>query len=88
MRLDSSGLCAARATDCALTETHTHSEKQRVPSWTDRVLYLGMRDESVRSVEQYQSHPEVTMSDHKPVSAMLHVSVRCFVSPSLSLDGC
>ncbi|TNY22252.1 Endonuclease/exonuclease/phosphatase [Rhodotorula diobovata] len=57
------------------TQNYDTSEKQRVPSWTDRVLYLGMRDESVRSVEQYQSHPEVTMSDHKPVSAMLHVSV-------------
>ncbi|GAA5845905.1 hypothetical protein JCM9279_002419 [Rhodotorula babjevae] len=57
------------------THNYDTSEKQRVPSWTDRILYMGMRDDAVRAVERYTSHPEVVMSDHKPVSAMLSLSV-------------
>ncbi|GJN94692.1 hypothetical protein Rhopal_007783-T1 [Rhodotorula paludigena] len=58
------------------TQIYDTSEKQRVPSWTDRILYLGMRRDSVRVLDNtYTSHPNVTMSDHKPVSAMLAVSV-------------
>ncbi|GAA5911997.1 hypothetical protein JCM8208_006453 [Rhodotorula glutinis] len=57
------------------TDKYDTSEKQRVPSWTDRILYMGMRDDAVRTVERYTSHPEVVMSDHKPVSAMLSLSV-------------
>ncbi|KPV72858.1 uncharacterized protein RHOBADRAFT_66874 [Rhodotorula graminis WP1] len=57
------------------THNYDTSEKQRVPSWTDRILYMGLRDDAVRAVERYTSHPEVVMSDHKPVSAMLSLSV-------------
>ncbi|BGP44054.1 hypothetical protein JCM10449v2_008111 [Rhodotorula kratochvilovae] len=57
------------------TQDYDTSEKQRVPSWTDRILYLAMRDDSVLGVERYASHPEITMSDHKPVSALFTLSV-------------
>ncbi|GAA6050694.1 hypothetical protein NBRC10513_004222 [Rhodotorula toruloides] len=56
------------------TDSYDTSEKQRVPSWTDRILYLSTRAAAVQ-VERYTSHPDVVMSDHKPVSAMLRLSV-------------
>ncbi|BGO96216.1 hypothetical protein JCM10020v2_007953 [Rhodotorula toruloides] len=56
------------------TDTYDTSEKQRVPSWTDRILYLSTRAAAVR-VARYLSHPEVVLSDHKPVSATLQLSV-------------
>ncbi|GAA6054854.1 hypothetical protein JCM3770_004109 [Rhodotorula araucariae] len=57
------------------TQDYDTSEKQRVPSWTDRILHLAMREDSVRRVEHYTSHPAVTLSDHKPVSALFTLSV-------------
>ncbi|BGP28134.1 hypothetical protein JCM10295v2_007121 [Rhodotorula toruloides] len=56
------------------TDSYDTSEKQRVPSWTDRILHLSTRTAAV-SVERYTSHPEVVISDHKPISAMLRVPV-------------
>ncbi|BGP35956.1 hypothetical protein JCM10296v2_007808 [Rhodotorula toruloides] len=56
------------------TDSYDTSEKQRVPSWTDRILCLSTRAAALQ-VERYSSHPEVVMSDHKPVSATLQLSV-------------
>ncbi|KAK7680399.1 hypothetical protein QCA50_016639 [Cerrena zonata] len=51
-------------------------DMKRKPAWTDRVLYMSS---PVAQVEQlsYSSHPEITMSDHKPVSAdfIVHVPI-------------
>ena len=53
------------------------SEKRRVPAWTDRVLWLRhAADEAIEvrvSCEAYESVPEVTTSDHKPVVGTLSV---------------
>ncbi|KAI0074264.1 DNase I-like protein [Panus rudis PR-1116 ss-1] len=47
---------------------------KRKPAWTDRVLYMCS---SVAAVQQtsYASHPSITMSDHKPVSADCDVRI-------------
>ncbi|KAG4090197.1 DNase I-like protein [Neocallimastix lanati (nom. inval.)] len=46
------------------------SEKQRIPSWCDRILYRG-------TVQQlnYQRH-ECTASDHRPVSSSFRISIK------------
>ncbi|GAA6062981.1 hypothetical protein JCM10212_005804 [Sporobolomyces blumeae] len=56
------------------TSVYDTSEKQRVPSWTDRILWLSLERSKV-SAENYQSHPECSFSDHKPVSAILNLPV-------------
>ncbi|GAA6016682.1 hypothetical protein JCM10207_000146 [Rhodosporidiobolus poonsookiae] len=56
------------------TQVYDTSEKQRVPSWTDRVLWLSIHENTVRC-EKYSSHPEIVISDHKPVSALLKLPV-------------
>ncbi|SGY38778.1 BQ5605_C003g02070 [Microbotryum silenes-dioicae] len=60
------------------TLTYDTSEKQRTPSWTDRIMWLSIKNEGVKCLE-YKSCPEVTMSDHKPVTAMLQVEVSTVV---------
>ncbi|CAE6438630.1 unnamed protein product [Rhizoctonia solani] len=52
-------------------EGHYWDAKRR-PAWTDRVLYLTSRgkETTVRLVkDSYKSHPTISLSDHKPVSA-------------------
>lgn len=57
-----------------LTDTDL-SEKQRTPSWTDRILWLSVHDGAVKSLK-YTSHPEITLSDHKPVSSVFSLQVK------------
>ncbi|KAJ2039687.1 Inositol-1,4,5-trisphosphate 5-phosphatase 1 [Coemansia sp. S2] len=52
------------------TSTYDTSEKMRVPSWTDRIMYSG---NNVRVLEYYRD--EITFSDHKPVLAMIEFDV-------------
>ena len=63
-------------------DTGTHnfdtSRKQRVPSWTDRILY--MDDGSRMRLLEYGSVPGVSISDHKPVIAMFEVTTKKVVS--------
>ena len=49
------------------------SEKQRVPAWTDRVIYRG----DFISLIEY-SRGEQVMSDHRPVKAIFNISVALF----------
>ncbi|KAG0354023.1 hypothetical protein BG005_006792 [Podila minutissima] len=53
------------------------SEKRRVPSYTDRILWWS-RDPSKDSVDQiyYRSHMDHLISDHKPVSAFFKLKVK------------
>ncbi|KAG8739428.1 hypothetical protein FRC10_005637 [Ceratobasidium sp. 414] len=58
-------------------EGHYWDSKRR-PAWTDRILYHTARgkDKSVQIIEgSYTSHPKVSISDHKPVSADFVVDV-------------
>lgn len=50
------------------TDYYDTSEKQRVPSWTDRIL-THTKNKRVTSLEQlrYNSIPQYKFSDHKPV---------------------
>ncbi|KAJ1916916.1 Inositol-1,4,5-trisphosphate 5-phosphatase 1 [Mycoemilia scoparia] len=52
------------------TDNYDSSEKQRVPSWTDRILYKGQGLE----LESYY-RDELTFSDHKPVSGLFNAQV-------------
>ena len=58
------------------TSEYDTSEKQRVPSWTDRVLWLSLERGEV-TASAYASHDDCVISDHKPVSAILAVPVSC-----------
>ena len=55
-------------------------QTRRKPAWTDRILYMASRDVTVAQVA-YRSHPEIAMSDHKPVSADFDISVRVDILP-------
>ena len=58
------------------TDTYDTSAKQRVPAWTDRVLYRsppGLERAIVPTA--YTSCPAVRASDHKPVAASFDVLV-------------
>ncbi|QRV96682.1 inositol polyphosphate 5-phosphatase [Ceratobasidium sp. AG-Ba] len=58
-------------------EGHFWDSKRR-PAWTDRILWQTARGKggSVRIVEgSYKSHPIISLSDHKPVSADFIVDV-------------
>ncbi|EPT03267.1 hypothetical protein FOMPIDRAFT_1028919 [Fomitopsis schrenkii] len=53
---------------------HPISHAPRKPAWTDRILHM---HSAMLDVEQssYTSHPAISMSDHKPVSANFDIQV-------------
>nr|XP_042912265.1 uncharacterized protein LOC107443026 isoform X2 [Parasteatoda tepidariorum] len=51
------------------------STKQRVPSYTDRVLYR-FKESSCISCLHYNSVPELVSSDHKPVYGIFNVTLK------------
>ncbi|KAJ2391300.1 Inositol-1,4,5-trisphosphate 5-phosphatase 1, partial [Coemansia sp. RSA 2603] len=52
------------------TDTYDTSEKMRVPSWTDRIVFRG---DCVRMLAYYRD--EIRLSDHKPVLGMVEIDV-------------
>jgi len=52
------------------TNIYDTSEKMRVPSWTDRILFRGQNIEAIA----YNSVP-IDTSDHKPVTGVFSVPV-------------
>ncbi|KAI8067453.1 SacI homology domain-containing protein [Gongronella butleri] len=52
------------------TDVYDTSEKQRVPGWTDRILYKGMR---LRQTQYARA--ELFTSDHRPVLALFETEV-------------
>ncbi|KAF9109704.1 hypothetical protein BGX27_007295 [Mortierella sp. AM989] len=62
------------------TNTWDSSEKRRVPSYTDRILWHS-KNPTKDSVEPYfyKSHMELLISDHKPVSAFFKLKVKTLI---------
>lgn len=54
------------------SDRYDTSKKQRVPSWTDRILWR--RDQHIRAVS-YDAITTITCSDHRPVFAQFEVGV-------------
>jgi len=52
------------------TDNYDTSAKQRIPAWTDRVLYK--KNDSIKLLE-YNSVPKLSFSDHKPVYATFEI---------------
>jgi len=50
------------------------SEKQRIPAYTDRILYLPGRMNDIQ-VLSYDSYPSICLSDHKPVASTLTMKI-------------
>lgn len=48
------------------TKTNAFTDKKRVPSYTDRILFSGMKQKNLE-VFTYDCASEVVWSDHKPV---------------------
>nr|VZH99446.1 unnamed protein product [Spirometra erinaceieuropaei] len=57
------------------SDSYDSSEKQRVPSYTDRILYRSKRNEDVTCIT-YDSITKVRCSDHRPVYAIFAVSLK------------
>ena len=51
------------------TSRYDTGNHRRPPAWTDRILWKG---DSINQI-CYQSHPNLKISDHKPVSAIFHI---------------
>ncbi|CAK9295175.1 unnamed protein product [Gordionus sp. m RMFG-2023] len=56
------------------TDNFDSSEKARVPSWCDRILWKSASSEKVNLL-LYRSHLALRLSDHKPVSALFNTKV-------------
>ncbi|XP_075704053.1 phosphatidylinositol polyphosphate 5-phosphatase type IV-like isoform X2 [Rhinoderma darwinii] len=57
------------------TDTYDTSEKQRIPSYTDRVLFKSQYEGDVQ-VLRYDSCPVLKTSDHRPVFGIFEVKLR------------
>lgn len=58
------------------TNDYDTSEKQRTPSWTDRVLFLSDKKASPLKLLKYDSAADVLYSDHKAVYASFETTAR------------
>ncbi|KDO33046.1 hypothetical protein SPRG_01861 [Saprolegnia parasitica CBS 223.65] len=55
------------------SDVYDTSAKQRIPSWTDRILYATLQPHTIQ-LRSYESHMEIKTSDHRPVSAVFDVA--------------
>lgn len=59
------------------TTQYDTSEKKRTPGWTDRIFWKGKTKDKI-SPKFYGKH-DLLMSDHRPVSLVTEVEVKCIV---------
>lgn len=52
------------------------SEKGRVPAWCDRILFYSKKQKDIVKTGRYESVPEATLSDHKPIYAVFELKCR------------
>ncbi|KAF3987302.1 hypothetical protein FT663_04507 [Candidozyma haemuli var. vulneris] len=57
------------------TSNYDTSEKQRVPSWTDRVLFRSINKDGMKALN-YGSVMDIFVSDHKPVFSTFKVNIK------------
>lgn len=62
------------------TDMWDSSEKARVPSWCDRILWKCKDGEKVEQL-MYTSVKDLRLSDHKPVMALFNVGIRVVDKP-------
>ncbi|KAK6200271.1 inositol-1,4,5-triphosphate 5-phosphatase [Scheffersomyces amazonensis] len=67
------------------TDNYDSSEKQRVPSWTDRVVYLDKYDDERLKQLNYNSVMDIRVSDHKPVYSTFNSKVK-FVNSAKKIE--
>ncbi|KIM82825.1 hypothetical protein PILCRDRAFT_457561 [Piloderma croceum F 1598] len=56
-------------------------DRKRKPAWTDRILHLSAPSIGIQQLS-YTSHPEITMSDHRPVSAEFSLQLGIIDAPN------
>ncbi|KAH9326033.1 hypothetical protein KI387_006211 [Taxus chinensis] len=55
------------------TDNYDTSAKERVPSWTDRILYKVKNNNIKADVQEYDCIDSIKTSDHRPVKALLTI---------------
>jgi len=55
-------------------ETYDTSDKQRIPSFTDRILYRSQEPKSIELIA-YKSITELKISDHRPVFGIFNIDM-------------
>lgn len=58
------------------SNVYDSSSKQRIPSWTDRILFLSNEKAADIEILSYRSQMSFQTSDHRPVGATFQVSFR------------
>lgn len=59
------------------TDDYDTSAKERVPSWTDRILYKTNPSTKIKAhVEDYDCIDSIRVSDHRPVKALLYIKLQ------------
>jgi len=57
------------------TDTYDTSDKCRIPSYTDRILYRSRQKGNI-SCSYYDAIKEIKLSDHRPVFGLFEVNIR------------
>ncbi|KAH9077847.1 DNase I-like protein, partial [Lactarius deliciosus] len=70
--------------DSALQTDSLGYDTKRKPAWTDRILHMSSSF-APTGQSSYNAHPDITISDHRPVSAEFLVNIPCV--DSMALDS-
>ncbi|KAI6041460.1 DNase I-like protein [Pisolithus marmoratus] len=62
-------------------------DTKRKPAWTDRIMYMPSPDIDLKQLG-YRSHPEITLSDHRPISADFHIPAAIVIKGTYEEHSC